>query len=73
MKNKLILGIIAVAIVIGGIILLQRSGIDNRVLAGTFSANITGLTEAKTSEMVELKSGDSYNLTASIVKKTIGI
>lgn len=72
MKNKLILGIIAVIIVIGGITLLQRSGTDNKVLAGTFSSDITGLVEAKASEMVELKNGDTYNLTASIVKKTIG-
>lgn len=72
MKNKLILGIIAIIIVIGGITLLQQSGTDNKVLAGTFSTDITGLAEAKTSEMVELKNGDTYNLTASIVKKTIG-
>lgn len=71
MKNKLILGIIAVVIVIGGIFIIQRPDSGNKVMAGAFSTDITGLPEAKSSEMVELKNGDSYDLTASIVKKTI--
>ena len=57
---------------IGGIIFLQQSDTSTKVLAGSFSTDITGLPEAKPSEMVELKNSDSYNLTASIVKKTIG-
>src|SRR3989338_8656846 len=72
MNNKVIIGIIAVVVVIGGIVLLQQSDTGNKVLAGTFSTNITGLTEAKASETVELKNGDTYNLSALIVKKTIG-
>jgi FtsP/CotA-like multicopper oxidase with cupredoxin domain len=72
MKNKLTIGIIAVAVVIGGIVLLQRPGTGNKVLAGSFSTDVTGLAEAKPSEIVELKNGDTYDLTASIVKKTIG-
>lgn len=72
MKNKLILGIIAIVIVIGGIVILQRPDIGNKVMASTFSTDIAGLSEAKASEIVELKNGDSYDLTASIVKKTIG-
>ncbi len=72
MNNKLIIGIVAVVVVIGGIVLLQQSDTGNKVLAGSFSTDITGLAEAKTSETVELKNGDSYDLTASIVKKTIG-
>src|SRR3989344_3883397 len=72
MNNKLIIGIVAVVVVISGVVLLQQSDTGNKVLAGTFSTNITGLTEAKASETVELKNGDTYNLTASIVKKTIG-
>lgn len=39
---------------------------------GAFSTDITGLTQAKTSQTVELNNGDSYDLTASIVKKKIG-
>jgi len=38
----------------------------------TFSQSTTGLTESKSSETVELKNGDTYNITASIVKKKIG-
>jgi len=41
-------------------------------MVGTFSTDITGLLEAKASETVELKNGDTYDFTASIVKKTIG-
>lgn len=73
MNNKsIIFGIIAVAVIIGGVILLQRPDTSNKVLAGSFSTDITGLAEVKPSEIVELKNGDSYDLTASIVKKTIG-
>lgn len=72
MKNKLVLGIIAVVIVIGGIVLLRGPDIGNRVIASTFSTDISGLSEAKQSEIVELKNGDTYDLTASIVKKAIG-
>jgi len=66
------LGIIAVVIVVGGIIILQQSNTSNEVMVGTFSTDITGLLEAKASETVELKNGDTYDFTASIVKKTIG-
>lgn len=38
----------------------------------TFSTGIANLQEAKSSENAELKNGDTYNLTASIVKKKIG-
>ena len=72
MKNKLIVGIIVVVVVIGGFVLLRQPDTDNKVLAGNFSTDIAGLAEAKTSETVELKNGDTYDLTASIVKKTIG-
>src|SRR3989344_525328 len=72
MKNKVMVGIIVVVVVIGGIVILQQSDTGNKVLTGSFSTDITGLPEAKPSEMVELKNGDSYNLTASIVKKMIG-
>lgn len=36
-----------------------------------YSSSILGLAEAKASETVTLKDGDTYNLTASIVKKNI--
>ncbi len=37
----------------------------------SFSTSLSGLKNAKQSEVVELKDGDTYDLTASIVKKTI--
>lgn len=37
-----------------------------------FSSDTSGLSDAKASEIVELRNGDEYDLTASIVKKKIG-
>jgi len=50
MNNKFIIGIVTVVVVIGGIIFLQQSDTDNKVLAGTFSTDITGLPGAKPSD-----------------------
>lgn len=72
MKNKLLPGIIIAIVIIGGIVFLQRGSTDNKVQAGAFSTDTTGLAEAKKSETVELKNGDSYDLVASIVKKKVG-
>src|SRR3989338_1662610 len=73
MKNKtLLFGAIAVVIVIAVGLYVRHPANNNQAMAGSFSTDITGLAEAKPSEMVELKNGDSYDLTASIVKKTIG-
>lgn len=73
MKNKLILAIVVAAIIaIGGIAVLRRSDTGDEVITGTFSTDISGLTEAKASETVALKNGESYALTASMVKKKIG-
>jgi len=43
--------------------------ISTLALAVAFLTSTLGLTEAKTPETVTLKDGDSYNLTAEIVKK----
>jgi suppressor of ftsI len=45
---------------------------DMQQLKSSFSQSTTGLAEANASETVELKNGDTFNLTASIVKKKIG-
>lgn len=71
-KKYLYTSLAVIAIVVVGIVILQRSDIGIKVMAGTFSTDTAGLTEAKASETVELKNGDTYDLTASIVKKTIG-
>lgn len=56
-------------IVIGGIF---YSTDNNIIFSKTFSINTQGLPEAESTHVVELKNGDSYTLTASIVKRTIG-
>ena len=38
---------------------------------GSFSTDTKGLTEATSAQVVNLKNGETYNLTASIVKKSI--
>ena len=48
MKNKFIMGIVAVVVVIGGIVLLQQSNTGNKVLAGSFFNDITWFLEANT-------------------------
>lgn len=64
--------IIAAAVVIVALALYFGRGYrSSPVSGGVFSTEINGLSEAKTSEVVELKNGDMYDLEASIVQKTI--
>ena len=73
MKNKpLLFGAIAIVAIIAVGLVLRHPPNSNEVRAGVFSTDTAGLPEAKASETVELKNGDSYDLTASIVKKKIG-
>lgn len=60
-----------------GAFLLLLAGCSNRSVisqntAEIFSKDILNLQEAKEPEIVELKDGDTYNLTAEIIKKEIG-
>src|SRR3989344_3268485 len=55
-NNKLILGILITIAIVGG---------------SFFSASVSGVDTVKPQEVVNLSKGDTYNLTASIVKKTI--
>lgn len=70
MKKIFLFPLILAAIFVGvGLISMWRgSGIFSR---GFFSSNISGLPSATQTKIVELKNGDSYNLTASIVKNKI--
>lgn len=75
MKNRTTLFIVIAAVVISGAILWQQLQLQNGNGggdAGAFSASVRGLSEARQSEMVELKDGDTYDLTARTVKKEIG-
>ncbi len=73
MKNKtLLLGVLTIVVVVVIGVFLRSSPNNKQAVASTFSTDTAGLPEAKPSETVELKNGDTYNLTASIVKKKIG-
>lgn len=73
MKNKpLLFGAIAIVVVIAAGLIFRHPPGNNEAKVSVFSMDTLGLLEAKASEIVELKNGDSYDLTASIVKKTIG-
>ena len=69
MKNKpLLIGILAIAVAIVGGIFVSNNSI---VFGQTFSTSIKGLPSALETQVIELKDGDTYNLTASFVKKNI--
>lgn len=73
MQKTIIASLIGVAIVVGSIylyLLSQRQKEDSG-RTGNFSINIQNLPVAKSPKVVELKNGDTYNLTAGIVKKKI--
>lgn len=73
MKNKpLLFGTIAIVVVITLGLIFRYPPRNNEAMTTVFSTDTIGLAEAKSSEIVELKNGDSYDLTASIIKKTIG-
>lgn len=70
MKNKsIIVGIIITLVVVSSVIFYQKSSYNTG--ATYTSTNVSGLPEAKAPETVELKSGDSYTLTANYVSKEI--
>lgn len=67
-NNTTTISLLVLTVLVGGGLLLTAS--DN-FLMPTFSTSVRGLPEAKLSQIVELKDGDSYNLTAGFVKKNI--
>ncbi len=67
-KKYLYIGL-AVVVIIGAVLLTQNK--QPFTARAYVSIDVAGLQEAKPSETVELKNGDSYNLTASYVKKNI--
>lgn len=70
MQRLLIIGIIGSTFVSAGIYLYSNS--RNKITQnGEFLKSVLNYPEAKKTKVVELKNGDSYNLTASIVKKQI--
>lgn len=68
MNHKIVVGmLIVVVLIVGSVFLFNRSGGGQ-----IFETSTQGLPEAQTTQIVELTNGDTYNLTASIVKKNIG-
>ena len=71
MKNKTLTFIVIATILIGGAILWGQSSGNKEAMSGVFSTDTAGLPEAKQNETVELKDGDTFDLTAGFVKKNI--
>jgi len=68
MKNKsLLIGVVAITAIVWGIF-VSNSG---TILGQTFSTSIKGLPSAGKTQAIELKDGDTLNLTAGFVKKNI--
>ncbi len=74
MKKSLIAVIAVVAVIgIGTVISFRRSpGSPPAPAGGVLAPDTVGLAQAKSTQTVELKNGDTYHLTASSVKKKIG-
>ena len=70
--KKSFITIIAVIIVVAGFVGYFSRRPNTSSTGKIFPTGLTNLAQAKASEIVELKNGDTYNLTASIVKKQIG-
>src|SRR3989338_8969727 len=70
MTGKYLYVVLIAAVIIGGI-LLYREAPSGR--GGAYvSTDVAGLPETRAPEVVELKDGDTYDLTASLAKKTLG-
>ncbi|KKQ43443.1 MAG: hypothetical protein US60_C0002G0051 [Microgenomates group bacterium GW2011_GWC1_37_8] len=72
-NNRLIFGILIAIVNIGGAYLFFKQKATNTTYQGKgeFSTSVNSIDNAKPQEVVNLSKGDTYNLTASIVKKTI--
>src|SRR3990167_10997569 len=69
--NYVLFGAITGLIIVMIIVFMSNTAGQWTKQTGTFSAKTDNLPEAKSSQAVELKDGDSYDLTASVVKKSI--
>lgn len=69
-KKYLYVGLAVVVIIVGAVLLTQNQRYGRQTSGvGTNTADVQG---AKPTEIVELKNGDTYTLTASYVNKNIG-
>ena len=73
MNKKYLYTSIGIAVVvIGGALFFSQKNLSSLVRSEYKSTDVSGLQEAKTTEVVELKNGDTYNLTAGFVEKKLG-
>ncbi|MEK7557531.1 MAG: multicopper oxidase family protein [Patescibacteria group bacterium] len=76
-KNQLIgIGVLVVLVISGWLLMRRGQPLSQQLQqavqkSGTFSTATRGLLEAKPASTVELKDGDTYDLEASIVQKSI--
>jgi suppressor of ftsI len=68
MKKIYLIPLLIFALIVGGFLVYQFKSLSQN---GDFSDTAPVLSSTKNQEVVTLKNGDTYNLTASIVKKTI--
>lgn len=71
MKNNIIIGIIATAALTGGALMVMLWSSKDGISIDAVSTNTPDIVDAKRPETVELKNGDTYDLTASFVEKNI--
>ena len=72
MNKKLYISLGIMVVVIIGAAFLSQNKMLYDANSEYSSSDISGLPEAKPMEVVELKNGDTYNLTASFVQKKLG-
>lgn len=70
-KKYLYIGLVALVVVIGGTVLFVKNKPSFISQRAYVRSDIAGLPEAKLPETIELKNGDTYNLSANYVKKAI--
>jgi FtsP/CotA-like multicopper oxidase with cupredoxin domain len=73
-SQKIAVAVLAMLFLVAGIAIAGFFGdfsMSPSAVGGNFSQSIQGLSEAKESQTIELKNGDTYDLTARIVKKNI--
>jgi len=69
-KKYIYIGFVIVVIIATGLVLVAKNKLP---YSGEYlSTDVTGLPMSKSTETVELKNGDTYNLVASYVEKDIG-
>lgn len=69
-KRYLYVGLAVVVIIIGAVLLTQNQRYGRQTIG--VSTNTADVQGAKPTEIIELKDGDTYNLTASYITKDIG-